>query len=201
MQEPQAEKPSNSDRRGFLAKASGVAMAGGLAAGYGTAGLIAARYLFPAKPDVLEWVFLATLDRLTPGESLVYRSPSGEKVTLARRSAGQGADDFIALSSTCPHLGCQVHWEAQRNRFFCPCHNGVFEPTGLAIGGPPADAGQSLPRYELKVEGGLLYIRVPTLSLVGAGGERVAALDVETREAPAGPGHDPCLHARPAGLV
>ncbi|MFN0006977.1 MAG: ubiquinol-cytochrome c reductase iron-sulfur subunit [Planctomycetota bacterium] len=176
-------------------------MAGGLAAGYGTAGLIAARYLFPAKPDMLEWVYLATLERLAPGESLVFRSPAGEKVTLARRTPGENAEDFIALSSTCPHLGCQVHWEGQNNRFFCPCHNGVFEPSGKATGGPPADAGQSLPRYELKVEGRLLYIRVPTQSLVGEGGRRVASLQPESRSAPPGPGHDPCLHERPASTA
>jgi cytochrome b6-f complex iron-sulfur subunit len=176
------------DRRDFLARASGAAMAGGLAAGYGAAGLIAARYLFPAKPDAFEWVFVATLDRLAPGESLVFRAPSGEKVTLARRSAGGGAEDFIALSSTCPHLGCQVHWEAQRNRFFCPCHNGVFEPSGRATGGPPADAGQSLPRYELEVERGLLYIRVPTESLASAKDERVAARESRASRSCSGDG-------------
>jgi len=191
MATPPAEPPH--DRRRFLASASGLAMAGGLAASYGTAGAIAARYLYPARPDALEWVFLATLDRLAPGESLVFRSPAGEKVTLARRTAGATAADFIALSSTCPHLGCQVHWEPQNTRFFCPCHNGVFETSGKATAGPPADAGQSLPRYELAVEGGLLYIRVPVEQLRSATGERVAAFELERRPAPPGPGHDPCL--------
>lgn len=188
-----AEPESPPDRRDFLATASGVAMAGGLVAGYGAMGAIAARYLFPAKPDALEWVFLAALDRLAPGESLVFRSPAGEKVTLARRGEAGSADDFIALSSTCPHLGCQVHWEPQNTRFYCPCHNGIFEPSGKAIGGPPAEAGQSLPRYELKVEKGLLYIRVPTQRLESATGDRVAAFEVDARGAPPGPGHDPCL--------
>src|SRR5262245_47380162 len=100
-------------------------MSGGLLAGYGAAGLIAARYLFPATADAKEWVFLATVDRLAPGESLVFRTSGGEKITLARRGEGRAAEDFVALSSTCPHLGCQVHWEPQNSRFFCPCHNGV----------------------------------------------------------------------------
>lgn len=151
-------------------------MAGGLVAGYGAAGAIGARYLFPARPRALGWVFLATLDRLRPGESLVYRTPAGEKVTLARRGTGSTADDFIALSSTCPHLGCQVHWEQPRSRFFCPCHNGVFDATGRATSGPPADAGQSLPRYALKVDQGLLYIEVPLEWLASPSGAAVAAL-------------------------
>jgi cytochrome b6-f complex iron-sulfur subunit len=188
-----SSEDKNSDRRGFLASASGLAMAGGLAASYGTVGAIAARYLYPAKPDALVWVFLATLDRLAVGDSMVFRSPAGEKVTLARRREGDTADAFIALSSVCPHLGCQVHWEPQNTRFFCPCHNGVFEPSGKAIGGPPAEAGQSLPRYELKVEAGLLYIRVPVEKLESPTGGRVAAFEVESRGAPPGPGHHPCL--------
>src|SRR5262245_15477667 len=103
-------------------------MAGGLAAGYGAAGLIAGRHPFPARPEQDARVYLAPVDRLAPGASLVFRAPSGERVTVARSSAGRTAEDFIALSSTCPHLGCQVHWEPQNQRFFCPCHNGVFDP-------------------------------------------------------------------------
>ncbi len=76
----------------------------------------------------------------------------------------------MALSSTCPHLGCKVHWEAPENRFFCPCHNGAFDPSGRAIAGPPAEAGQSLGRYPLRIEGGLLYIEVPTERLPGGEG-------------------------------
>ena len=58
-----------------------------------------------------------------------------------------------------------MHWEAHNNRFFCPCHNGAFDPAGKATAGPPADAGQSLLRYPVKVEAGLLYILVPTRTL------------------------------------
>jgi cytochrome b6-f complex iron-sulfur subunit len=155
-------------RRDLLAAASALAMGGSLLASYGTAGFIGLRYLFPARPRALEWVFLTTIDRIRAGESILYQSPAGEKVTIARHGDGKTADEFIALSSTCPHLGCQVHWEQQNARFFCPCHNGVFEPSGRAISGPPAEAGQSLPRYPLKVEGDLLYIQVPTERLGGA---------------------------------
>jgi hypothetical protein len=85
-----------------------------------------------------------------------------------------------------------VHWEAQNERFFCPCHNGTFDAWGVGTGGPPGDAGQSLPRYELKVDGGLLYIAVPKPSFAekvdGTEGELLA--EVEGIHAP---GHDPCL--------
>lgn len=156
------------DRRGFLATTSSLAMAGGLIAGYGTFVAMAGRFLYPAGPSVVGWMYVSQTDALRPGDSLVYRAPSGATVVIARHGDTGEVDDFIALSSVCPHLGCQVHWESQNNRFFCPCHNGAFDPKGKAIAGPPAAAGQSLPRYPLSVDGGLLYIEVPLESVVAA---------------------------------
>jgi Rieske Fe-S protein len=185
------------ERRTFLTTATSIAMTGGLVAGYGTFAGMAARYLYPAGPAPTAWLFVADLSRFQQGASMVYRAPSGAPIVIARRGDTGTEADFIALSSTCPHLGCQVHWEAQNDRFFCPCHNGIFDPSGKAISGPPADAGQSLLRYPTKVEGGLLFIEVPTDQLaLGPGRIEDPALALFSR--PRGPGHDPCLHARPA---
>jgi len=178
-------------RRGFLARLSSVAMVTGLVAGYGAFAAIIARYLYPARPQAKGWLYVTDVAGLKPGDSVVFRTPQGATAAIARQGAGVEASDFIALSSTCPHLGCQVHWEQQNDRFFCPCHNGTFDPSGKATGGPPFEAGQSLPRYPLKVEGGLLYIEVPLEQLAGGG-----ACTLEKPGGPPGPGHDPCLYAR-----
>lgn len=148
-------------RREFLAKASSTGMLLGLAASYGTAGVFAARYLYPARPRAVGWMFVARASEVSVGASVAYRTPTGERVTIARQGDGRGVEDFVALSSTCPHLGCQVHWESQHERFFCPCHNGTFDRGGKGTGGPPGEAGQSLPRYPLKLDDGLLFIEVP----------------------------------------
>ena len=118
------------------------------------------------------------------------RGPSGETINITRMAREGTADDFIALSSTCPHLGCQVRWEGQNDRFFCPCHNGVFDPSGKGIEGPPGDAGQSLPRYSLRIDDGLLHIAVPPPRFA-AGTDRAGIIRAEAGIA--GPGHDPCL--------
>jgi Rieske Fe-S protein len=131
----------------------------GLLASYGTFFAYAARYLYPAGDARTAWLYVSTVDALQVGDSLRYRTPAGAPVVITRKSGGADARDFLALSSTCPHLGCQVHWETANNRFFCPCHNGVFDPEGFGTDGPPK--GQSLLRFPLKVEGGLLYIEVP----------------------------------------
>ena len=171
MSEEQAKGP---DRRSFLGGASSLAMGGGLVAGYGTFLAYAGRFLYPAKGEAKGWMFVTETAAMKVGDSLTYRTPAGAPVVVTRK----GEDEFLALSSTCPHLGCQVHWEPHNDRFFCPCHNGVFTAEGKGIGGPPGDAKQSLPTYDLKVEKGMLFIHVPVTTLADAG----------VRD-----GHDACL--------
>ncbi|MCY4637941.1 MAG: Rieske (2Fe-2S) protein [Acidobacteria bacterium] len=154
------------DRRRFVTRMSKVAMAAGLSGGYGGFVLIAGRYLYPSGSRPTARQFVSRADGMEVGDSLLYRAPSGESIHVTRQGSQATARDFVALSSTCPHLGCRVHWEARNNRYFCPCHNGVFDPSGVATSGPPAEAGQSLPRYPLAVRDGLIFIVVPAAPLV-----------------------------------
>lgn len=190
---PDGPSPTDDpDRRGFLKNASRVAMTAGIVGGYGGFAVIAGRFLYPARTGDVMWQFVSEVEGIGVGESIRYRGPSGETINITRMARDGGEDDFIALSSTCPHLGCQVRWEAQNDRFFCPCHNGVFDPSGRATGGPPGDAGQTLPRYELKVEGGMLHIAVPPPQFADADPGPVAGI-IEEEPGVSGPGHDPCL--------
>lgn len=70
---------------------------------------------------------------------------------------------FVAFSSTCTHLGCQVYFVKDRTPvgdypdgiIYCPCHQGAFDPYRAArvIYGPPP---QALPIIPLKVVDGRL---------------------------------------------
>jgi Rieske Fe-S protein len=153
-------KEHSSDRRVFLS--TGI-MGCSLTASYGTLAVFAGQYLYLASPSdgTKAWRFVAKLKSLAVGDTVNYESPAGAKIVIARQADKGTVEDFVALSRVCPHLGCQVHWEQHNNRFFCPCHNGVFDPNGKPISGPPADAGQSLVQYPLRVEDGLLFIEVP----------------------------------------
>jgi Rieske Fe-S protein len=143
-------------------------MGTGLAAGYGTLAYMAGRYLFPADSQPV-WMFVTDVASFPPGESRSFESPDGIKAVITRRSTGSDAaatgEDFTALSSVCPHLGCRVHWEAANNRFFCPCHNGSFDPQGRPTGGPPLAANQSLPGFHLEVQQGRLLIAMPAVTV------------------------------------
>jgi len=140
-------------------------MLGGLLVGYGKFFSLAVQFLFPSRREV-PWQFVAPADAIPRGQSLTFTAPNGMTVVIKRREAGAtpaqvSLDEFIALSSTCPHLGCRVHWEPHNNRFFCPCHNGQFDPEGQPTGGPVLAANQRLPAYSLRIDGGLLFIQIP----------------------------------------
>ena len=44
---------------------------------------------------------------------------------------------ILAVYRRCTHLGCSVNWEADQNRFFCPCHASSFDSNG-GVENPPA---------------------------------------------------------------
>ena len=179
-------------RRNFVSRMSTAAMTAGLVGGYGLFAFIAGRFLYPARSRRTSWMFVTAVDKLRMGDSVLYRGPSGETVNITRQAQSGTVDDFAALSSVCPHLGCQVHWEPHNDRYFCPCHNGEFDASGTGYAGPPGDAGMSLPRYPLKIEGGLLFVEMPVDTLT-ADGKNHRGEVLPGHEDIRGPGHDPCL--------
>lgn len=165
MPEPTSDLPSGEPSRRRFLSASSVAMAGGLAAGYGTFGVMLGRFVFPAGAGERSWLFVCTTERLATGAALDFVTPAGAKIVVTRLGEGVEADDYLALSSVCPHLGCRVHWEANNDRFFCPCHNGAFDRGGQPTAGPPKAANQSLVQFPLKVENGMLFVEAPVTSV------------------------------------
>jgi len=83
--------------------------------------------------------------RITSAQTAVYVLPS---------KAGTG--QFRILSPICPHLGCSVRWENDRNQFICPCHAGSFSADGERLAGPPP---RSMDELDSRVEGGVLKVR------------------------------------------
>jgi len=139
-------------RRTFL---SWVLLGGALVAAYGTLVAYAARFLYPTKKAIqVRDIFVATQDAIHPGKPLVWSAPNGQKVLIHKVNG-----ELLALSNICPHLGCKVHWEAVNDRFFCPCHAGVFNKDGIAVSGPPAAEGKNLKRYDLVIRGDGVYIK------------------------------------------
>lgn len=64
---------------------------------------------------------------------------------------------FLALSRTCTHLGCSVPWDAEKNRFVCPCHGSTFSMTGEVLSSP---APRPLDFYPVRIENGIIKVDV-----------------------------------------
>lgn len=158
-------------RRGFL---TGTLMSIGLAAGYGLGLVHFFKFLVPVgRKQKYREMYVGTVDALPPGASRLLKDPRGISFVLTRIGADPERD-IIALSDTCPHLGCKVHWEGAKDRFLCPCHQGVFNRMGVATGGPPADMGEkgNLERYAVRVRGGNIFVMVKEESDVVIGSSR-----------------------------
>ena len=152
---------SPTGRRQFLSTLATWLMRVGLVAGFGTITAFAARFFAPRPRLDRRWQYVRQVSRIGEGDVFRYQAPDGATIAVARRAAGDGIESFVALSSTCPHLGCRVHWEPWADRFFCPCHNGVFAPDGSPVSGPPEEANTPLAEYPLQIANGLLFVEVP----------------------------------------
>lgn len=135
-----------------------MAMGIGLIASYGLFAIEGFLFLLPQRlrPPTRR-LFAGQIDQFQMGALQAVLDLQGNEILVKRDAQG-----LRAFNATCPHLGCRVHWEADKKRFFCPCHNGVFNADGVATEGPPAAAGQNLATVPLEVDekSGVVYLEV-----------------------------------------
>jgi menaquinol-cytochrome c reductase iron-sulfur subunit len=110
-----------------------------------------------------EWVRLGNVDDFQPLQ------PKSVAVALRLREAWvtedysltawvvRTADKFVVYDPHCTHLGCAYRWVSESQRFFCPCHDGVYDIDGCVISGPPP---RPLDTYRYAVRDGALYATV-----------------------------------------
>lgn len=98
-----------------------------------------------AEPDQL-WMPLAEL----PIGGRLELNLAGVPVELRRTETG-----LEARSLLCTHMGCPVSWREDQGDYYCPCHEGRFDPSGRVLGGPPLRA---LSRVPVRVDAGKIVI-------------------------------------------
>lgn len=99
-------------------------------------------------------VELKDADRLEPGAALMFKF-AGRPAILIHEKDGS----WTALSAVCTHLGCTVQYEPDKDRIYCACHGGVYDPrTGANVSGPPP---KPLKAYHVQAaEGKVIVSRV-----------------------------------------
>jgi menaquinol-cytochrome c reductase iron-sulfur subunit len=149
------------DRRQFLKVATwaiGVLIGAGM-------GIPAVAYLIgPALEQTEEqgWIPLGSATKVELGTPTLFKARIERKTgwivneeELSIYVFTDNGRDFLAMSNICTHLGCRVRWIGEREQFFCPCHNGIFDEEGVVVAGP---VPRPLDRYEVKVEDGQLFV-------------------------------------------
>ena len=109
------------------------------------------KFLTPEKKARMRKIYAMSLDALSIGQSKEMTDLRGKKFLLIRT----GKNTVKALSTTCTHLGCTVYWQQDKNRFYCPCHQGIFNPDGEVISGPPP---RKLDSYTTEIIDNNVYI-------------------------------------------
>ena len=136
-------------RRRFLSQA---VMGFGMLFGLGALTLRFAQFLIPSrKSKRYEAVLIGAESRIPIGEAMPMDLGS-HRILVLRTDEG-----VMAFSRRCTDLGCLVSWNKDREQFVCPCHQGMFDKTGLNVAGPPP---RPLDRLEILKRGGQLYVNI-----------------------------------------
>jgi menaquinol-cytochrome c reductase iron-sulfur subunit len=96
------------------------------------------------------WLDVAPLGELTGSQPLsrkvVAEHIAGWAITTEEHNVFvlPGGRNQV-VSAVCPHEGCEVLWEQQRNQFSCPCHESYFAADGTKVSGPATRSLDQLP--------------------------------------------------------
>jgi len=97
-------------------------------------------YLIPPDDKKNKGKITIPLAALVVGEARFFEF-NGTAAVVVKKQDG----NLAVLSAVCPHLGCIVQWETERQDFLCPCHAGYFTADGAVISGPPPRALAKIP--------------------------------------------------------
>ena len=95
-------------------------------------------------------VSVAEVNALPPN-SAVYFEYGRLPGILLKTSSGE----LRAFSAKCTHLDCNVQYVPEEQRFFCACHDGYFDDTGVNVQGPPP---RPLDMFAIQQEGERLVL-------------------------------------------
>jgi cytochrome b6-f complex iron-sulfur subunit len=81
--------------------------------------------------DIIVSDFLASHNT---GDRVLAQGLKGDPTYIVVESESSLAD--YGLNAVCTHLGCVVPWNANENKFICPCHGSQYNSEGKVVRGP-----------------------------------------------------------------
>lgn len=128
-------------RRGYLKILT--VLSGGLA--LSNIAVAAGAFRRRTQGATLEAVITEDAGAIPIGGSVRFAYPGARDPAVLLRLDQQ---TFVAYSTVCTHLACEVLWERDDDTLYCPCHNGYFSPAnGAPTAGPP-----NRPLPEIRIE-------------------------------------------------
>ncbi|PSB05195.1 ubiquinol-cytochrome c reductase iron-sulfur subunit [Merismopedia glauca] len=109
-----------------------------------------------ATPRSDGFTSVGAVSQLDSGEGQILNKQAAKQPVLVVRSP-EDSKKLLAVNPTCPHKQCTVAWQGDIKSFVCPCHNSRFAADGKVTNGP---ATQPLPKYEAKIEGNAVLVKV-----------------------------------------
>ena len=109
------------------------------------------------SPDTYRAVVITAVEGIgETGKTTAYIRQGNPDITNSPEAKAKGyppesADEYIAISTRCAHVGCPVRFVEASGNFICPCHGGVYGFVGERIGGPPV---RPLDRFQTRVTNG-----------------------------------------------
>ncbi len=94
------------------------------------------------------------IERFEPGSVTAFRE--GHFYLVRLQDGG-----FLALHRKCTHLGCTVPWNADEQKFTCPCHASAFDMRGDVLSAP---ATRALELFAVRIDDG--RVEVDTADLI-----------------------------------
>lgn len=146
----ETEQNQTSSRRDFIRR-MGVFGTLALAVGWFIRHILV--YFSPGKAKARYHKYLVAKVNEIPVGQAKEVSIQGKPVFVVHLEGG-----FKVFSGVCTHLGCIVEWEPNNDRFYCPCHKGVFDREGRVVEGPPPRA---LDEFVVELDQNLVFIKVP----------------------------------------
>lgn len=160
LQTEKTPAPSAGRRRFLSLLSMALGACGAAIVGVPIAGFLLAPY-FRKRPEIWRAVGKVEQFKIDSTVEVVFQDASPLPWAGVTAQTGAwlrrvSADEFIAFSVNCTHLGCPVRWVPDAGIFMCPCHGGVYYRDGTVAAGPPP---KPLSRYQVRVRSGQVEIQ------------------------------------------